>query len=315
MKKTYKILGLLFSVMILITACEEDERFYDSFDPATGDAVTTVLLSAPNQTISVDPLTESTTFTIAVSVWGKLPTSEITIPLVIDSVSTGLASDAYVVQGSGFSVASGSNNGSISVDLISSKLVIGTIYKIYYSMGTPSVAGVGVNEFAKTGVITFFNPGLLEPWVGSYTIDAVSQTKPSWDEEWTATTALDPAAPLERILINLAGGDIPATIDLDAETVTVAGGGASQTGDLYGYGPNLILNTVYDAGSGTYTATAADIVGTIDDDGTMSFTNWGHWMTGDYTGYVWDAFDPTFSKDDSKEKGTIVPLSKGPQKQ
>jgi len=314
-KKIKYIIGILFSTLVLFTSCGENEYLYDSVDPADIDSGT-LLLSAPNQTISVNPLTESTTFTIGLSVWGKLPKTEITVALVIDSTSADLPAEAFVVNGTG----ADNNNGSVSIDLISSELVIGQIYKIYYSLGTPSDATYEVNVLAKTGVITLFNPGLLGPWVGTFTVTAASETKASWDEEWSATTVLDPSDPLHRILINTGGGGaIVATIDVDAETITIAGNGAQQTGDTYGYGPNAIYWGQYDGTYGTsggdYTFTTADVVGTVDPDGTIVIDHFGLLMTGDYAGYVWDVFDLTFTKDSKKSTSiNVIPSDKKPIK-
>lgn len=294
-KKIKYIIGLLFSTLILFTSCGENEYLYDSVNPETMDAASTVLLGAPNQTIVVDPEVAATNFTISASVWGKLPSADVTIPFVIDS--TELPDAAIVVNGSGFTIPAGSNTGAISIDLIADEITPGVIYYIYYHLGTPSDANFGINDLASSGVITLFNPGPLAPWVGDYTGTAVSQHRPGvWDEEWSCSIALDPADPLNNVLIyGIAGSNVGlvGTIDIIAETITIVED--QNIGDVYGYGDSYIYY-----GEAPWTYLGGDLVGTVDLDGTIVVT--GMLIT---TGpYMWDIFDVTFSK--SAKKSTEV---------
>ncbi len=303
MKKYSAILIVLFAVLFF-TSCEKDSlsdianRPYNKIDDAgVGADASTLSLTNPDMTVVVSAATETTTFEISVALWGPVASSDITIPFQLDS--TTLDPTTYTVNGTEIVIPAGSNRGVLTIDLKSDPMFPGTIYKMYYTLGQPSAGSL--NELASKGVISAYNPGFLGPWVGTYTVAAASYGDPgNWDEEWTVTTSLAPSDPLHSILMyGVAGGGpdpLLATIDVDALTITIQSG--QNVGDSYGYGDIGIYWGYYDADTDTWTINTDDIVGTVDaETGAMYIDHFGELLvSGPYTGYVWDAFNTTWTK-------------------
>jgi len=318
MKKYSAILIVLFAVLFF-SSCEKDglsdiaNRPYDKIDNAGVDAgAVTLSLTNPEMDVVVSAATESTTFEISVALWGPVLSSDITVPFTLDSTS--LDPTAFTINGSEIVIPAGSNRGVLTVDLKSAPMFPGKIYKLYYTLGQPSV-GV-LNELASKGVVSAYNPGFLGPWVGTYNVHAASYGDPgNWDEEWVVTTSLAPSDPLHSILMYGVAGGAPdpllATIDVDALTITIQS--EQVVGDSYGYGDIGIYWGSYDADTDTWTMNSDDIVGTVDaETGAIYIDNFGELLvSGAYTGYTWDAFNTTWTKTDkSTTKKSKIPSSK-----
>jgi hypothetical protein len=301
------LIGILISSLFLFTACEEDERPYESFDPANTNLPSTFLLSRPNQTIVVNTEEEVTSFQIGVAVWGGLPESDITIPIVI-KVETTLPSAGFTLTSANLTIQKGKNNGSLTVNLNRDEITPGVVFYIYYSLGTPSEGNI--NPLGKDGRITTFNPGPLAPWIGKYSVAAVSYGSPGdWDEAWTVTTELDPADPLNNILIKGIAGSplgVIGKINIEAGTITVASN--QSVGNVYGYGTTIVI--LGDEDFNVYPS--APLVGTVDEETGEIFIDLLalQFIDGPYPGYVWDVFECTFTKNAKNSVELYVPAGK-----
>ena len=270
MKNKILILPVLLLGMLVLNSCYEETSLWSP--PEDGEGVNTILVSVPSMDVVVDATTATTTFNVSVALWGPVLSTDITIPFVLDSTNLGDA--AYSISSSDITIAAGSNSGTLSIELVSAEMFPGDVFKMYYSLGQPSVGEV--SDLASTGVVTTYNPGLLAPWVGTYNVAAASYGDPgNWDEAWVVSTALDPAAPLTNITMTGIGGPgglnpVIATIDVDAGTITIAAG--QHCGDPYGYGP---IGVVWADADFNFDQTAA-LVGTVNaETGEILIDNWG----------------------------------------
>jgi len=310
MKIKFKLItSILLGALFLFSACEERELTYESYDPTTAEGDQVVLVGNSSKTVVVDAAQESYNFEISAKLQGPVSSSDISVPFVVDS--TTLSDAAYDIAASDLVIEGGKTSGTLSVTLYPEEMFPGEIFKLYYSLGTPSSGAI--HEMGATGEVTTYNPGFMGPWVGSYTVDAASYGSPGdWDEVWQVTTELNPDDPLNSILMNgIGGGDAPvaAFIDPDAGTITIPAG--QHCGDAYGYGNTGVLfgNTDLTVESGV------DLTGTADPEtGTILVDNWGHQLLeGDFAGYVWDVFNTTFIKTAKKDASVYVPKHKKPR--
>lgn len=310
MKIKFKLItSILLGALFLFSACEERELAYETFDPTTAEGDQVVLVGSSSKTVVVDAAQESYDFEISAKLQGPVSSSDISVPFVVDS--TTLSDAAYDIAASDLLIEGGKTSGTLSVTLYPDEMFPGEIFKLYYSLGTPSAGEV--HEMGATGEITTYNPGFMGPWVGSYTVDAASYGSPGdWDEVWQVTTELNPDDPLNSILMNgIGGGDAPvaAFIDPDAGTITIPAG--QHCGDAYGYGP---IGVVYATPEFEFDG-SADLTGTADPEtGTIQVDNWGMLiLEGDYAGSAWDVFNTTFVKDSKKSAATYIPKHKKPR--
>ncbi len=278
---------------MLFTACEEEKWLYESVDPFDIDGEIQVLVGRATQSIVVDAAVAETSFEVSAKIYGPVSSSDISVPFVVDS--TNLTDEAYSLSADAIVIEAGKTSGSLTVTLYSAEMFPGEIFNLYYSFGTPSTGSV--YELGRTGVITTYNPGLLGPWIGAYSVHAASYGLPGdWDEAWgEVVTELDPNAPLDNILIyGIASASVPlvATIDIEALTITIGAG--QSIGDVYGYGNTGVL--LGDTDLNVYPG--EPLVGTVDaETGEILVDFWGHQLLeGDYAGYVWDVFNCTFTK-------------------
>jgi len=306
MKFINKLYTLSLVALFLFGACDKRELMYDTIDPNSANLPLTYNLGSPNPTVVVKTDVATTTFEIAVVVWGGNVSQDISIPFEV--TSTTLPEGALIVEGGGFVIAKGTNSGSIKLVLNRDIVTPGIVFTVKYKMGTPSVGEA--NPLASTGTITTFNPGPLAPWVGTYVASAASYGDPgNWDEEWgNVSTALNPVDPLNSILIKgIAGASqsIIATINVTAKTVTIKAGQVYEPG--YGYGNFLVVNSDYNN-----FLTNDDLVGTVDDvTGEMKVDYWG--AQNESEGWLWDAFNVTFKKSGKKSADLSMGATKSPK--
>jgi len=155
----------------------------------------------------------------------------------------------------------------------------------------------GANKTNAVTIIDDEHP--LKAWIGSYTVEAASYGSPgNWDETWTVSTASvdgDLGSLSITILSTPSGGPgdpFLATIDTEEMTITIAPG--TDVGDLYGYGPTTMW-----VGDFASLDKEASIVGTIEEDGTISIDKVAMLLT-NYGDYYWDAFNTTWTKSGKK---------------
>ena len=151
--------------------------------------------------------------------------------------------------------------------------------------------GIGNPNAEVTASWSILHP--LQAWIGSYDVDAPSYGNPgAWDEVWTATIA-PVAGDVNSLAITIdagGGGGVPfiAAINTTAMTITIAPG--TDAGDLYGYGVSTLMYVGDDAATFDM---VADLVGTIDTDGTILIDQLT--MAIDDGPWVWDAFNTTWT--------------------
>jgi hypothetical protein len=161
----------------------------------------------------------------------------------------------------------------------------------------------GYNNGSKKQLLVVLkdNEHPLGKWIGQYVVAAASYGSPgAWDEEWFVTTEPDPDD-VNNLIITGIGGDgsapsvyqsITGVVNLDDMTITLAPG--QTIGDVYGYG-NIAVYKGTDTGDDL--VLDAPLIGIIEEDGTILVDLWGHLIVeGDYTGYFWDVFNTTWTK-------------------
>jgi hypothetical protein len=156
---------------------------------------------------------------------------------------------------------------------------------------TSASSGYAIGDQDTCSVTIVDNEHPLAQWIGSYTVNAVSNRDPgNWDEVWNVVTSPNPGDVNQLFITGIAGSSsaIVATLDLNSNTITVAAGQNAAGG--YGYDNVGIFNSPNGVDFST-----DDIVGTIASDGTITFDYWAHVLT-DYSNYIWDIFTPTFNK-------------------
>lgn len=145
----------------------------------------------------------------------------------------------------------------------------------------------GANQSTIVTIVDNEHP--LKNWLGTYSVDAKSYGDPgNWDEAWTVVTTPDPDDPNNLFFTGFGtNGDNPVlvTFDLEAMTITIPAG--SDAGDCYGYGSTLLYVGTEDL----VVIKTENIVGTIDNDGSIHIDKIGFELTGANAGYVWDVFD------------------------
>lgn len=159
--------------------------------------------------------------------------------------------------------------------------------------------GVGLGDSSKvTYTLTISDDEHpLGDYIGTYTADAASQTKPGeWDETWNVTTSPVEGEPTKLNFAGIGNGTkvITATLDLENNTISFAAG---QTITSSGFELE-IYSMYYDAAQGYLYTDAEDtpLTGTLNTDGSIVVENWGQIISaGEYEGSAWDAFDVTFN--------------------
>jgi len=157
-----------------------------------------------------------------------------------------------------------------------------------------------------TNVITIKdNEHPLAAWIGTYAVEALSYGNPgAWDEAWTVTTAPVEGDVTKLSITGMSDGELPviATVDQEAMTITLPGG--ADTGTGYGWEHAYIAHSDYNS----FVNEGEDVVGTIDEDGTIHIDELGILVTDDDVEvYIWDAFNTTWTKTAKKSVGAKTP--------
>jgi hypothetical protein len=138
----------------------------------------------------------------------------------------------------------------------------------------------------------------LAKYIGAYTGAATDQSSGSVETWANVTTGVVEGDETKLTFTGIAGSSetVVATTDLSTGEISIAAG--QTIGDVYGYGEIGIVNMYYDADQGTwFTRDGQPVAGTLKDDGSIEFTDWGHdIVAGDYASYIWGSYDVTFTK-------------------
>ncbi|MFC2152731.1 hypothetical protein ACFLSE_09395 [Bacteroidota bacterium] len=136
-----------------------------------------------------------------------------------------------------------------------------------------------------------WRPRRMDDFVGTYTVDAVSNYNPgAWDEEWTVTTAAHATDATKLLITGIAGSTVAveAIMDFDALTITIPYG--QDIGDVYGYGVTLLYNS-----NASLDILTTDLTGTLYENNNFVIDYMVMWE--DDQGWDWDIFTPMFTKD------------------
>lgn len=311
MKNIFKLFSVTLLLAVIATSCMEVDPWFESFDPATSDVPTTVILSEPNLTVSVNPTETTTTVIIGVSTWGSFLDQDLTLPFIVDAAT--MDASWYTIAGSGFTIPAGSNSGSL-VMTIDNTVFPGGYFNLEYHLGEPSIAGVTISELAASGVVDAFSPGDLHPFMGDFNVYCDSYgdvfygyADGSWDEEWDVTIVLNRTNSNQIDIYGVAGSSmkVTGTVDLTNNTISIAGG--QNIGAVYGYGD--LAPFLGDPTDFSYSS-SAPIVGTVNaTTGGIDIDNVMMWHTAE--DWDWDMFHCVFTKATKKNLVELyVPASK-----
>ncbi len=177
----------------------------------------------------------------------------------------------------------------LSIDLAS--LVEDVEYSISLTF-TDTYLQHEVNGFEEV-VIEFskWRPRRITDFVGTYTVDAVSNYEPGdWDEEWEVTTEAHATDPNILLITGIAFSEVAveATLDFDALTITIPYG--LDIGDVYGYGSTILYNSNADL-----ELIEENLTGTLFENNNFEIDYMMMYFPGE--GWDWDIFTPMFNKD------------------
>lgn len=138
--------------------------------------------------------------------------------------------------------------------------------------------------------MTKWRPRRMSDFIGTYTVEAVSNYEPgSWDEAWEVTTEADDTDPNKLLITGIAGSDVAveAILDFDNLTITIPYG--QDIGDVYGYGATLLYNSNADL-----EILASDLTGSLYENNNFMIDYMVMWEND--AGWDWDIFTPEFTK-------------------
>lgn len=134
MKRKLNILSLFLGVVILFTACEEDERPYDS--PTGKEEISLQIGQLVSNVFLPGDKTGEYNIQITVKAVGRVVGQVVTIPITIDSTS--LVAGAIVATEANVTINAGENTGYANVTVNLDVVDLGVGYDLYYTLGTPS---------------------------------------------------------------------------------------------------------------------------------------------------------------------------------
>jgi hypothetical protein len=173
--------------------------------------------------------------------------------------------------------------------------------------GTPVGMAGGKNAAYMLTIMDDEHP--LARWIGTYDVYADSygdvlngEPDGAWDETWEVTTSAVAYDDNKLSIVGIGGGSLPviATIDLDSMTITLPGG-ADVGGDGYGFDEALIWRGDYD------NVEEADVVGFIQNDGSIAIDLLTMIVTDDTGIYIWDSFNTSWTKTGKKSAHAVSP--------
>ncbi len=305
MKHMIKYLTILLAFTIVLNGCEESDSWYGGYNGSDyGDQYIQVVDLTPEGAVTVDLdgvlYKSDDSFPVNVRVLGTPRNTEtkVTVKVVESTATEGVE---FAIPQKEFTIPAGELFGSFNVDINYEVIDLNTPYTVSISIDENGTDLPLYTNTDATSLFTFevklhddFHP--LNQWIGTYSVAAASYGSPGdWDEAWTVTVASNPDDETKTSLImtgigKSTGGPVIAKYDMDAMTISIES--QTITGNIYGYG-DIIL--VYGNADLTVNNGQA-VVGTISANGDMSLDNWGHLMTGDNAGAVWDVFNTTWTK-------------------
>lgn len=192
MKRKIKILSLLFSVVIIFAACEEEDRPYSNVDLTKADLATEAQISNLNEkyTFFVDPDLVGTGVTITkafrVKVLGKLPSSEVTVDVTIDADETTavLGTHYDLPNGTSLTIQPNTNIGYVEFTIYAEEFELAESQIIEWSISSSQIE---LDEFGTESTYTIERgcPLDFSLFDGLYQVDHAFGS-------WTANVEPDP---------------------------------------------------------------------------------------------------------------------------
>lgn len=177
--------------------------------------------------------------------------------------------------------------------------------------GDGTTLGMSGGENATYLLTIIDNEHPLANWIGTYTVAADSygdvlngEADGAWDEEWEVTTSPVEGDESKLDVVGIAFGDLPITVTVSLEDMTITFPAGVDVGNGYGYGPTVIWKGNYE------TVEETDVVGTINADGTIAVDEMTMILP-DYGNFIWDSFNTTWTPAKKKSVRTLAP---GPDK-
>lgn len=291
---------IIVTVLLLVTACEQDIIMFDSSMNLVGFTTTEITIPEPQATASPVTLYFGATP-------GTLPA---TISLSVDNTEFG---ESGAIEGTDFTVSSKSvsvgANEEVSVNITPVDNDVFTGNKRFNLVITATTDNSKISAQKNVLVTISDDEHPLKNWIGTYTVTAKSYGKPgAWDEEWTISTSAVEGN-LDQISITGLGygstEPLIATIDKDALTITIESG--QELGNAYGsdngavklyFGTSAIIGQVLAQEEITSEMLAealqTNITGTIKEDGTIDLDKMAMVLT-DYD-WCWDVFNTSWNK-------------------
>jgi hypothetical protein len=174
-------------------------------------------------------------------------------------------------------------------------------------VGSGVTIGLGGGANASYMLTIVDNEHPLANWIGTYTVTADSygdvingEADGAWDEEWAVTTSPVDGDETKLDVVGIAYGDVPVTVDVDLQSMTITFPAGALTGSGYGYGPTVIWKGDYNS------VEEADVVGTINEDGTIE-VDLMTMILPDYGNFVWDSFNTSWAKAKKKSAKVLLP--------
>ena len=248
-------------MLILFTACEEDERPY-----GTDLNVTSTIEIGIAEEVWAFPGDQTGSYikNIYVKVKGSPVTSEVIVPFTIDS--TTLDPSMYTMAASSFVIPAGGNNASVAITFDLDAIPLDVLYNFYYKLEVPSP--YTPTEWV-TGEINLYKacPLNLEDFNGTFEMD-------NEGDIWTSTVATDPNVPGRIWVYEVWTGSDSCYLDIDDDGVISAENQFTMQHDVFGLG-RVMFEDIW----GNVTNTCVPI---FEFNATPTLPDSGYWWGGEF---------------------------------
>ena len=276
---------MLFTIFIIVTACEKDIILFDSSMNLVGFTSSSVVIKEDNSGVA----------TLYLGAPENTPATTITLSVDTAGLGASAAREGVDFNLSASSVVVGVGETTVDIEPVNNDIFTGD--KKFYLVITSNSLNYLISSQKRLLVTISDDEHPLKAWIGTYDVEAPSFTVPGdWDEAWVVTTSPIEGHNDQLLLegVGLSGTGLVATLDPDAMTITIAPG--QNIGLAYAdWGYDVVGQdeiTVYFGHPDLTWESDVDLVGTLEANGNMEIDGWCSVQDG----AVWDVFNTTWIK-------------------
>jgi hypothetical protein len=290
MKKIINRITFVLAAVMLLVSCEADYIMFDSSKTFVAFPSKTTTVLEPGGQVAIPVYVVALKGSPAITVDFEFDVTDLS-NAAVEGVDYTLVNDSKTL-----SFSNGWGYDTIWIQPIDNDIFEGN--KAFNILLTSNSQNYDFGAISSNAVTVVDDEHPLKNWIGSYTVDAQSYGDPeNWDEVWDVTTA-PVAGDLSSLSITInstpyggPGSPFLATIDAEEMTITIAAG--TDAGVIY----YTYASTEMFVGDFSYLDKETDLVGTIEEDGTIKIDLISMVLP---DGGVWDAFNTTWTKNGKK---------------